>query len=288
MLLIAVVTLCCPATMHAKDSFISVTPEELLEYPQKYWSQAIIFEDKMQKAPQTKLISLGNKKYYPFSLTELGHCYAVREIVAALRASPLNEAYVFQGTVLHKPKSFFSRSPSFFIVIQRFSKKFDAVEKGQQNLSIPQTSEPNMANEVISRVQQDLIAYAQAHDIELADLFAEDFKDSKTVKRLINSGIAEVEQQNETTARALLRDFIAEIFFAEYGSVKKAGVSQVVAKKTTAEISLVDIPETSEQPVFIPETEPTPSPSNEEANLQALKQRAIIMLKPGIRPKTSK
>jgi len=283
--LAAIVTLFFSATIYAKDSYISVTPEDLLKFPQKYWSQAIIFEDKMEKAPQTQLISLGKKKYYPFSLVELGHCYADREIVDDLRISSLSDEYVFQGTVLHKPKSFFSRSPTFFIVVQRFSKKFDAVEKGQENLLNTQKNQSSLVNDVISRVQQDLIAYAQANDIGLSDLFAEDFKDSQTVRRLINSGIAELEQQNNTTARALLRDFIAEIFTAEYGSMNASYTPRIVEEVyTTPDINLVDITEEPETDFPVAEIKPA-TQSNEEANLQALKKRAIIMLKPGIRPK---
>lgn len=279
-------------SVQAKDTFTVVTPEQLLEYPQKYWSQAIIFEDKLKTAPKTKLISLGEKKYHPFTLAAIGRCYADRDIMTALRAAPLNTIYVFQGTVLHKPKSFFSRSPSFFIVVEQFTTKFDAVKEWKDKLQDKDAGGDNSATRLFSHVQQDLIAYAKANNIKFSDLFAEDFKDSPSVKNVISSAIIQEEQANKTSAQGLLRDFIVDVFYAEYGSgggaptilvdTSDAGSPDVALKEVTPDSKVFSGIMSDE--TGLQEDKPVVS-SNEEANLDALKKRAVIMLKPGIRAK---
>ncbi len=280
----AVVMLMGAITGYARDGFVEVTHRDLLDYPQKYWSQSIIFDDELLTPPQGQSISIASKRYQSFKTVNLGLCYAEEDIVEELRNAELNVHYLFQGTVLHQASSFFSRSPSFFVVIQKFTRMVNVPGQIQDVFSSQNTSSPLSPNTdaVIKRVQQDLISFARQNNVQISDLFAPGYTNFAAVQNMIYSGIAAVEQQYNTTARQLLGDFMAGVFQSEFS----ASVEPAAPGDTSAPTVTTPNPTPVPTPVITAETQPQPvaTPVDEADRSAALRQRAALMLKPGIRP----
>ena len=280
----AVMILMGAMTGYARDGFVEVTPRDLLDYPQKYWSQSIIFDDELLAAPQGQSISIASKRYQSFKTVNLGLCYAEEDIVEELRNTELNVHYLFQGTVLHQASSFFSRSPSFFVVIQKFTRVVNVSGQIQEVFSNKNTEKPLSPNTdaVIRRVQQDLISFARLNNMQIGDLFAPGYTNFAAVQNVIYTGIAAVEQQYNTTARQLLGDFMAGVFQSEFS----APGEPAAADKTPAADAATPNPAPIPNPVITAETQPPPvaAPADDADRSAALRQRAALMLKPGIRP----
>lgn len=210
----------------ARDDYIEVSHQELLEYPQKYWSQGIVFKDKLTTGPEGRTIRLGEKIYTRFQTENLGACYADRDVLPQLKRAVLNREYIFQGTVLHQPSSFFSRSPSFYVVVQQLTPAVDGVEVVKSELfkRTRPVGSP-VSSELMSQVQQDLIGYARQQDLTLRAVFS-DTEQRGRAANIVYAAIAGLEQRENITARKLLGDFIMEVFAAEYGGAQRAAVAQ--------------------------------------------------------------
>lgn len=271
----------------AREGFIEVTHQDLLNYPQKYWSQSIVFQDELLSPPQGRTITIGSKRYQALKTANLGDCYAEEELAGEFLQSRTGERYLFQGTVLHQPSSFFSRSPSFYVVIQQMSRVVDAAEQLQDVFGSEQKNLSPGSAAVMRRVQQDLINFARKNKLNMSDLFAPDFPQREIVRNIIYSGVAAVEQQYNTNARKMLGDFVAEVFELEFGVPDRIYVSQPEpAPEPTAE-TLAAFPEPAETPFDAANTPSAAANDAPEDRTEALRQRAALMLKPGVRPVSS-
>ena len=253
----------------ANDEFVEVSHEELLEYPQKYWSQGILFQDTLTAAPGGRSISIAKKRYLPFQTKNLGTCYVEASVAGRMAGAVLNEEYIFQGTVLHQPASFFGRGPSFYVVAQKATRAVNGVSRAQEDLlgADGDGEIKNYFEALMGQIQQGLVNYARKNQVDIDALFARDFDKRDTVINIIYSGIATVEQDQSTTARKLLGDFIYEIFSAEYqrgGRGMKPVVSEEGGHPSAVVLDAGD--------------------STEESRSETMQKRAFqILLKPGVK-----
>ena len=277
------------STGFAREGFVEVTHQDLLNYPQKYWSQSIIFQDELLEAPKGPSMTIASKRYQLLKTANLGECYAEEDLVPELKRSELNARYLFQGTVLHQPSSFFSRNPSFYVVVQKISREVDAVAQVQNVFNDEQKNLSPGSDAIMKRVQQDLIAFARKNNLQMSDLFAPGYTNQVMVHNVIYSSVSAVEQQYNTSARKLLGDFVAEVFQSEFGAPERVSVNETLPEATPSAVVATTPPDAVEISTP-PETVTTETPSKmvEEDRMPSLRQRATILLKPGIRPSTPK
>ncbi len=267
----------------AREGFVEVTHQDLLDYPQKYWSQSIIFQDELLSAPQGDTITIASKRYATFQTANLGNCYAEEELVPELQRAKAGVRCLFQGTVLHQPSSFFSRSPSFYVVVQRMSRVVDAAGQVQDVFSTEQKTLSPGSEALMRRIQQDLINFARKNKVSMNDLFAPDFPQRDMVHNIIYSGVAAVEQQYNTNARKMLGDFVAELFELEFGTPDSIYVAQSIPDSDQAAQPEPLLTGLNEPSTTSPEPEPTIAFDTED-HTESLRLRAAAMLKPGLRP----
>ncbi|MDD2237750.1 MAG: hypothetical protein PHG65_11150 [Kiritimatiellae bacterium] len=267
----------------AREGFVEVTHQDLLDYPQKYWSQSIIFQDELLSAPQGDTITIASKRYDTFQTANLGNCYAEEDLVPELQRGEPGAQYLFQGTVLHQPSSFFSRSPSFYVVVQRMSRVVNAAGQVQDVFSSEQKTLSPDSEALMRRIQQDLINYARKNKVSMGELFAPDFPQREMVYNIIYSGVSAVEQQYNTNARKMLGDFVAEVFELEFGKADRIYVSQTMPAPEAGAQPESLLPGLDQTFAPSPEPKPTTAPDTED-HTEALRRRAAAMLKPGLRP----
>jgi hypothetical protein len=253
--------------------------------PAKILSQSIIFDDELLAAPQGQSISIASKRYQSFKTVNLGQCYAEEDIVADLKSAKLNVHYLFQGTVFIRRLVFQSESgllcgrAEIYPVVNVADQMQDAFS-GQS----PAKPLSPGSDAVIKRVQQDLISFARMNNLQISQLFDPAYTNQSAVQNVISAGIAAVEQQYNTTARKLLADFMTDIFQSEFSTPAEPNIP---AEKPLA---AAETPNPAPLPASGTATVETPPPSaaapaNEADRSAALRQRAALMLKPGIRPR---
>ena len=74
-----------PAYAARQTDYREVEPDELMRYPQNYWSLGVLFQDELTEHPTDDELRLGTKLYLPFRTRILGLCYADMALVPELR-----------------------------------------------------------------------------------------------------------------------------------------------------------------------------------------------------------
>lgn len=271
----------------ARDEFTEVTAEELLNFPQKFWSQGVVFRDRLLEHPQGRSIAIGQRTYLPFKTREVGVCYVDRDQISLIEQVPVESDCLFEGTVLHQPAGFFGRSPSFYVVVHRAERMLDPTATPKQILARDARDDRSgtASDELMARVQRELLNYARRNRLQIADLFTGETVRKEAIAHVILSGIARVEQERGITASVILSELVYRLFDAEYGVPSPAAAPPPPPEGREDELELLrDLEQTIDSledagPAVPGTVDPVPPHYDTPVRLFP-----AIDLKPGIRP----
>jgi hypothetical protein len=173
------------------------------------------------------------------------------------------------------------------VVVRQLSRVVNAASQMQGAFSRDRANLSPGSDAVIQRVQQDLITFARKNNLQMSDLFAASYPQREMVRNIIYSGVAAVEQQYNTNARKMLGDFVAEVFQLEFGTPDNIYVRQTLPDPKPSDQPEPVLSAADDKPAA-PQIATEPSaPTDAQDHTESLRQRAAIMLKPGIRPVTA-
>lgn len=220
--LCVVILLCLATTVSGQTDFQEVDPGKLLENPKNYWSLGIVFKDRLMDAQAGRRTEIGSKEYIPFRTLEVGTCYAEARLAPELSSAQLDREYLFRGTVLNRQASFFSRQDTFFVVVQNIEPALEETTVSSSDLLPSGTGRADSleSKRLLSTVQQDLFAYAEQKGLSINDLFS-DITYRAQVMDIINSAIVQQQNEQNTTALALLGELIYNVYAKDYARAPK-------------------------------------------------------------------
>lgn len=262
---------------------VEVDTGMLLEYPQKYWSQAIMFEDVILGIPSGRTISIGRKSYQSFETEELGTCYISGEHAALMASVEPGKKYLFQGTVLHQQKSFFSKSPEFFVAVQAFTPA-QVVDADSMQRMVHQPASAagsiHMAD-IIDQVQKELFVFAQGRGLDVQDVLTDETA-RQDVLTIVHAGIMSVEREQRMTLQTIVSEFILELIGD--GTVDADSLNMAGGTRVTEELV-----EFSDGAAGSPDLNAVDRRAEINASAADIRKRAAtIVLKPGVRKRSPK
>jgi len=213
------------ATAMAQTDFQEVDAASLLRNPKNYWSLGIVFKDTLLDTQAGRRTKIGSKEYIPFKTMGVGTCYAEARLAPVLSAAQTDQEYLFRGTVLNKQASFFNRQDLFFVVVQSIAPALEKTTVDSSDLLPTNTRMEGHdgaaeSEQLLSTIQQALFSYAERENTTIGDLFTQDLYKPQ-VMETINSSILETQNEQNTTAIALLGDFLYNAFSKNYAPQAK-------------------------------------------------------------------
>ena len=223
-----------------RDRFVVVTAKELGENPQRYWSRGIVFEDELIRVTgRGKRIN--DRRLVQIETATLGPCYVDDRIID--RVSDLTERknYLFAGTVLSESRRrffFFSPRSHYFVAIDAVEELADDIKDDLLKAFID--AEPDRAafrnvQKAIVQAQNQLVAFAQAEDVEISTLFDAAGETMDKAAEVSRVAVRAVEQELGITSIEMLSLLVRELLAAQYVGAVESPVAPQVPELEDAE-----------------------------------------------------
>jgi hypothetical protein len=209
----------------AEQEYKTVSAMELRSNPQNYWARGVLFNDVMTAWPGGNPLKFEGRTFTPVNLKVAGTCYVEPALLPVIKELPLNQTYLFKGTVLQAklPGSWFFSSKKYLIIINGVEATIDT-DKMSSNFQTmynrldqtPPKGSTQAMTSLLLEIQTALSKYAKEKNVEVADLLKDDSEAAKKAIGIIYEAISTQETKSKTTATEILASYILAFLRAQY------------------------------------------------------------------------
>ena len=158
-----------------RDQFAVISPTDLAENPQRYWSRGIVFEDAIESV-SARTRHVAGRRMASARTRTAGEVQIKPDTLAVIRDADRGDAFLFAGTVLSETArtGLGRRQPRYYVMIDVIEPVMaDSVDdllavlhgEGEQVPAFKQLLQ------AVTAAQNELLARSRNEDIEMAALF---------------------------------------------------------------------------------------------------------------------
>jgi len=197
-----------------QDKTQTVSPQDLLENPQNYWAQPVVFKDTLVSPAGREVVQIDGQRYRRFQTSQLGNVYAAESILPRLEILETGRDYLFSGTVL-QAQGFFRTT---YYVIARDLRPA-VVASSEEEVKVPDlirafavatnVTAKGQLIELLEDSEEAIFAYMKQENLESPPLLDYGSKPYDGALQVIRGVVAKTERAKETTSRELLTQILA-------------------------------------------------------------------------------
>lgn len=181
------------APLSRAEDYDPVAVEDLLSQPQRFWARGVVFNDFLEKTPESRTRKVGDEKLYRFELRALGECYATPEAKDILDQLEPGQNAVFAGSVIQAKRKFYYRVAQVKAVTEtptNLLQTLSAVVRDSQDVQARLLAQ---FQEIADLVYAQLYAYAMAENIRFEDLLDNPEEKQSVLRSSIRSAIQDLQ-----------------------------------------------------------------------------------------------
>lgn len=233
-------------TASAQD--VKLTPaKEVATNPQRFWARGFVFRDTLTASPGTSRVKIGDRITFPMSTKNVGNCFADESIAPVLRGLPLDQDYIFTGTVLSESKGLIRKRTVYKVIVEGLVKPAEPLDGLTTNVASALAVMPDgnpyalrlkLLQELVVRVQEALTVVGASEKIEREEFFD---PESPHFEKLIMSArraINNLEIETNVPAREHLAQILAALTAMAENRLQPPPAKEPISEATPVSDSL--------------------------------------------------
>ncbi|MBU0676553.1 MAG: hypothetical protein KJ626_00415 [Verrucomicrobia bacterium] len=206
-----------PAASSAdRERYVEVEAEDVLRSPQSFWLIGIVFSDTLLSPPSDRLTKINDSRYAEFSTKIIGKCYASTELLPDLKDAEPGQEFIFTGTVISTPGSFFGGKAGYEVVVSKAVPSIAASDEKAADIFagltddtvVPEGQPLEEMLSILTRTKANLVGYVLENDLDLTEVFESESKHSTEIRDIIRQIVRSEENERKTTSSEILTRFI--------------------------------------------------------------------------------